>query len=52
MKYKSKGYVLDNLGLNQEILAMLRESYPDRSYHYAIQQILKQKVKELKGGGE
>lgn len=44
----ARGYVLDNLGLNQEILAMLRQMYPDKSYHYAIQQILKAKVAERK----
>lgn len=41
---KAKGYVVDNLGLPVWLVNLLKEKYPGRSIHFAIQQELKENL--------
>ncbi len=41
----NKGFVLSGLGLNRAALAHLLNEFPNKSYQYAIQQLIKEDIK-------
>lgn len=43
MVNKATGYKVDNLGLPVWLVKELQKEFPNKSVHYAIQQILKQR---------
>lgn len=45
-QHQAQGYKVDNLGLPVWLVEKLKADYPDKSIHYAIQQVLKSVYKK------